>query len=112
MNISSLNAVKGNEFANKGAALGGPRAANSTRMKCQVRTPFYCEKFVKLCMGDCHGASDTRLLIHKFQLWCEASTFNAGFTAPSALWMCFITFDLPSFAGFASFTQGSHSMEV
>ena len=60
----------------------------------------------------CHVASDARIFIHKSHSLCEADAFNARFTTPSAMWMCFITFDLPSLAGSASFTQHSHSMDL
>ena len=52
------------------------------------------------------------VLIHKSQSWCEAGACNARITAPSALWTCFVTFDLPFLAGSTSFTQRSHSMDL
>lgn len=60
----------------------------------------------------CHGTSDTGILIHKSYTWRVAVALNARLTAPSALWACFIAFDLPSFAGSASFTQRPHSMDM
>lgn len=51
-------------------------------------------------------------LIHKSQSPCEAGAVDPRAKAPSTLWTRFVTFDLPSFASPASFTQRSHSMDL
>lgn len=59
-------------------------------------------------MSDGYGAFDAGRLIDKSQPSLVTSAFDACITAPSAMWMCLVTFDLLSFAGSASLTERSH----
>lgn len=63
-------------------------------------------------MKDSLGTSDTRVLIHESKSRCEAGAINARLETALALWTRFITLDFSSFAGIASFTQGSHRAEI
>lgn len=79
-------------------------AAALTGMNDHERAHTLWCGLVGLGLSHFQSALDTGSLIHKSQSGCEAAALDARFATTNALWVCIVTFDLPSFAGSASST--------